>query len=100
MGRYKVAEPMTGRLERERDRKKMKNVMVTMLLFREKDEDPKQEAQHAKQPITVNVDAPSSLAKRRIEQTALADIRRQKKMGDLRQFYIGQFELRLNGEER
>ena len=71
-----------------------------MLLFREKDEDPKEEAQHAKQPITVNVDAPSSAAKQKIEQTALADIRRQKKMGDLRQFYIGQFELRLNGEER
>ena len=38
ISKYTKAEPMTGRLERERGAKKMKNVMATMPLFREKDE--------------------------------------------------------------
>ena len=100
LAKYQDAEPMTGRLDRETAKKKMKNIMVTMILLREKDEDPKLEAQHAKKEITVNVIAPNLAEKRKIENTAKSDIRKQKKAGNLRQFYIGQFELRLNGEEQ
>ena len=80
---------MTGRLERERDRKKMKNFMVTLLLFREKNADPKQAAQHAKQPITENVDGPTKEAKQKILKDSMVAVRKQKKIGDLRQLYMG-----------
>ena len=77
----------------------MKNVMVTLLLFREKDAEPKQEAQHAKQPITESVDGPTKEAKQKTVKDSVVAVRKQKKIGNLRQFYIGQFELRVNGEE-
>jgi hypothetical protein len=78
VGKYRDVEPMTWRLDRASERKNMKHIMVTMILFREGDEDPRMEAQHAKKEITVNVDAPNLAAKRKIENNAKEEIRKTK----------------------
>ena len=38
VNKYSAAEPMTGRLERESKRKKVKTYSATMMLFKKKDE--------------------------------------------------------------
>ena len=110
VGKYKEAEPMTGRLTRERlawqtkkeakaSAKAMKTYSATMILFKQHDAGDKNEE------VTVNVETHSKAAKEALikkfkdenkEKYDKTTKTRQRKHGDLRQFYIGTFDLKLD----
>ena len=92
IAKYKDAEPMTGRLDREIELKRLKkryNISITMILYRkaEKGEEAKEVAEEA----TVSVDVPNQEAKEAITKQV-----RKRTHKDLVQFYIGTFDLNID----
>ena len=98
VGKYKEAESVKGKLEREHQNKKPKpkQFNVTLILFREKVVDHEQKSDNT----TVNVDLPtgtsvsSALAQQKELRQAGKKVRR---LNNLEQFYIGDFVVTLNG---
>jgi len=87
VNKYSAAEPMTGRLERESKRKKVKTYSATMMLFKKKDEwDKDKEAD----PTLLVETKPEDKDKFKKEV-------KKRHVGDMRQFYIGTFDVRLDG---
>ena len=85
VNQYRGAEPMTGRLRRETLRKDIKTYSATMILFK-KVENWKKEAKKEPDPtLLVNV------------TPELKQEVKTRKFRDLRQFYIGTFDIRLDG---
>jgi hypothetical protein len=87
VAKYTEAEPMTGRLERERLRKEYRTFSATILLFKQAE---------ANDDDNIKVDVPSS-SKSDIQEIKKTLKRRMFK--GLHQFFIGSFDMRLNGEE-
>jgi hypothetical protein len=130
VGKHKDAESVKGKLTREIDakRKEEENIMITMILFREKEADPKAEKRKSDRETTVNIDFREGVTvdraqeiKKSVRQAAAKvvdasqdevvvtgrgrNIKKEVKesktrhMRDLKQFYIGQFEARVTRDE-
>ena len=76
---------MTGRLRRETLRKDIKTYSATMILFKKVDDWTKEKKKQPDPTLLVNVDA-------ELKQEV-----KTRKFRDLRQFYIGTFDIRLDG---
>ena len=87
VNRYSEAEPMTGRLERESLRKKVKTYSATMMLFKKVDDWDKEKKKEPDPTMLVEGADTKKL------KTSL----KERKYQDLRQFYIGTFDIRLDG---
>jgi hypothetical protein len=85
--KYSDAEPMTGRLERESLRKKVKTYSATMMLFKKVDDWDKDKKKEP-DPTMLVEGADTDKLKKSLKQ---------RKYQDLRQFYIGTFDIRLDG---
>ena len=101
-GKYADAETQTGKLERESLRKKDNVYSATMILFKHVDD----WSTESKQPPTFTLPTESAANKKHaIKRTAdeIQELRVQgplkRKLRDLRQYYIGSFNVRLDGYE-
>ena len=93
--KYSEALPATGRIAREVASKKQKTYSITMILFRDPDDNNTNK-------VSINVASSSKAQKRKIIDEAEKDIsylRKQKTYSKLKQFYIGSFDIRLGKAE-
>ena len=95
--KYRDAEPMTGRLERETLRKRIKTYSATMMLFKkteEWDKDKEPDPTLLVRPQKENDDPESDVSQNAREFKKKIKHRHHQ---DLRQFYIGTFDISLDG---
>jgi hypothetical protein len=102
VAKYRDAQPITGRLNRELDKKRKSSEIlagITMILFRVKDRSGE------KQEVTVNVDGVGGegakqdmreIGKKVKNELTNKNNKTRRKCGDLEQFYIGTFDLRID----
>ena len=129
VGKYSSSDSVKGILARTSEKKKVRNVMVTVILFREKESEKaekQREAKGAEVPVNIDFDkgttvpeanaikkkvraagakvtdaAQDEIVKTGRGRNAKTEVRHSKlrHVKDLRQFYIGEFELRLDGAD-
>jgi hypothetical protein len=98
VNKYSDAEPMTGRLERESLRKKIKTYSATMMLFKKVDDwDKEKKIDPTLLVPPLNKEDKDPETDKSKSAKAFKKAMKARNYQDLRQFYIGTFDIRLDG---